>query len=86
MKQAGWQATTLDITFQQDEGESGLVTTLHRICREAEAAVDAGAGTLLLSDRKTSSQRVPVSALMACGTVHHHLVRTAKRTDRKSVV
>ena len=80
MKQAGWQATTLDITFQQDEGESGLVTTLHRICREAEAAVDAGAGTLLLSDRKTSSQRVPVSALMACGTVHHHLVRTAKRT------
>ena len=26
------------------------------------------------------SQRAPVSSLLACGAVHHHLVRQAKRT------
>jgi glutamate synthase (NADPH) large chain len=35
---------------------------------------------VILSDR-ISAQSVPVSSLLACGAVHHHLVRRAKRTQ-----
>ncbi len=34
---------------------------------------------VILSDRATSSGRVPLSALIACGGVHHHLVLQKKR-------
>jgi glutamate synthase (NADPH/NADH) large chain len=42
--------------------------------------VDEGYELIILSDRRTSKTRVPVSALLACGSVHHHLLRKAKRT------
>ena len=35
---------------------------------------------LVLSDRNDRPDRVPLSSLLACGAVHHHLVRRAKRT------
>ena len=35
---------------------------------------------LVLSDRNIDQGRVPVSSLLACGAVHHHLVSQAKRT------
>ena len=34
----------------------------------------------MLSDRATGPERVPISALLAVGTVHHHLVKTHART------
>ncbi len=34
----------------------------------------------MLSDREISEDRIPVSSLLACGAVHHHLVARAKRT------
>ena len=34
----------------------------------------------MLSDRAVSADRVPVSTLLACGAVHHHLVRNELRT------
>mgnify|MGYP003340009005 CR=1 FL=1 len=54
---------------------------LERICREAEQAIADGYSLVLLSDRAASADRVPMSALVACGGVHHHLTREAKRTQ-----
>ena len=34
----------------------------------------------MLSDRAVSASRVSVSALVACGGVHHHLVQHKKRS------
>ena len=48
--------------------------------QEAEAAVDEGYSLVILSDREISPDRVPVSALLATGAVHHHLISTTKRT------
>jgi len=76
----GWQSRVIDITFDRSEGKAGLRKTLDRISREAEEAVDAGIELVVLSDRAISEDRVPISALMAVGTVHHHLVKQAKRT------
>ncbi|MEO1615988.1 MAG: glutamate synthase large subunit, partial [Planctomycetota bacterium] len=76
----GWSSRVIDITFDRSEGKAGLQSTLDRICREAEAAADEGIQLVILSDRGISADRVPVSALLATGAVHHHLVGQTKRT------
>ena len=53
---------------------------LKRICDEAEAAIDQGYQLIILSDRSVGPERVALSSLLACGAVHHHLVRQIKRT------
>ncbi len=77
----GWKTKTIDITFDRSLGKGGLTETLHRICAEAERAIDDKYTMIVLTDRGISHQRVAVSSLMACGAVHHHLVRAAKRTQ-----
>ncbi|MEZ4329207.1 MAG: glutamate synthase large subunit [Polyangiales bacterium] len=78
--ESGWETKTLDITWPRSRGAAGLSETIRRLQAEAEAAVDEGYELIILSDRRTSKKRVPVSALLACGAVHHHLLRKAKRT------
>jgi glutamate synthase (NADPH/NADH) large chain len=76
----GWRSRTIDITFPRHEGAAGFQAALRRVAEEAEAAVDAGYSLLVLTDRAVGPERVPLSSLLACGAVHHHLVRVAKRT------
>ena len=52
-----------------------------RIPAEASEAIKEGYSLVILSDRNISAQRVPVSALLATGAVHHHLVRNQERTQ-----
>ncbi len=81
MNHRGWKAKVIDITWARSEGEAGLSSALDRICREAEKAIDEGFALVVLSDRAMGQDRVAVSALLATGAVHHHLVRNAKRTQ-----
>ena len=76
----GWKAQTIDITWPKSEGEAGLKKALDRICREAEQAIESGFSLVVLSDRNVGSDRVALSSLLACGAVHHHLIRKATRT------
>jgi glutamate synthase (NADPH/NADH) large chain len=80
MSNRGWKTKTIDITFDRSEGKTGLVSTLDRICAEAEKAIDEGYTMVVLSDRQITKERVAVSSLLAVGAVHQHLVRVAKRT------
>ena len=86
MNQRGWSSATIDITFPRSAGTAGMLATLDRICREAEQAIDDGHGLVILSDRGIGPERIPLSTLMACGAVHHHLVRRAQRTRLGIVV
>jgi glutamate synthase (NADH) len=74
-----WPSTTIDITFAKEEGLPGYQLALERVCSEATQAIDDGVKVIILSDRATGPQRVPLSALVACGGVHHHLVLQRKR-------
>ena len=76
----GWRSRTIDITFSRSEGTGGLRRALGRICREAAEAIEEGYKLVVLSDRACAYDRVPVSTLLACGAVHHHLVRREQRT------
>lgn len=76
----GWKTKTIDITWAKSEGHKGLPAALDRICAEAEQAIADGYSLVVLSDRNSGPDRVPVSSLLACGAVHHHLVRNELRT------
>jgi glutamate synthase (NADPH/NADH) large chain len=80
MDHRGWESCTIDITFARSDHDGALVAALARICAEAEQAIDDGNSIIVLSDRATNAEHVPVSALLACGAVHHHLIAKAKRT------
>jgi glutamate synthase (NADPH/NADH) large chain len=76
----GWRTRTIDITFPRAEGYEGMLAALDRVCREAEDAIAQGYSLVVLSDRAIDQERVPLSTLLACGAVHHHLVKRALRT------
>ena len=81
-----WTVATIDITFPRLEGIAGYYEALDRINDAATEAIERGDKILVLSDRKTSSDRVPVSSLLATGMVHHHLVRNKWRAHAALVV
>jgi len=76
----GWRTRVIDITWPRVRGAAGLDSSLRRIAQEAEQAVDEGYALIVLSDRETGADRVPISSLLAVGAVHQHLCRQSKRT------
>ena len=75
-----FSSMTLPMTFPAADGPGGLRDALDRLCAAAESAADAGASVLVLSDRGVDETNVPIPSLLACGAVHHHLIRAAKRS------
>lgn len=86
LKEEGFIAKVIDITWPVEEGASGLKKRLNELCDEASAAVDDGAKILILSDRATSATRIPIPAMLATGTVHHNLIRARKRLQCSMLV
>jgi glutamate synthase (NADPH/NADH) len=76
---SGWLSRIIDITFPKTEGLPGYQLALERVCSEASQAIDDGIKVIILSDRDVGASRVPLSALIACGGVHHHLTLHKKR-------
>lgn len=75
----GWKTKTIDITFPSAEGSKGYISALDRICNEGQKAAQNGYQLLILSDRNVSAERAPISALLALGALHHHLIETRAR-------
>ncbi|WP_430648444.1 glutamate synthase central domain-containing protein [Bradyrhizobium guangxiense] len=59
---------------------------LDELCARAEVAVREGVNIIILSDRMVGTDRVPIPSLLACASVHHHLIRTGLRTSVGLVV
>ena len=81
----GMRSKVIDITYDSNE-EGGFIKALDRICAEAETAIAEGYAFVILSDRAISATRIPLSALIACGAVHHHLIGCHKRSRLGLVV
>jgi glutamate synthase domain-containing protein 2/glutamate synthase domain-containing protein 3 len=56
-----------------------LMAALDRLLTEGEAAVRAGAGIVVLSDRGVDAGHVAMPMLLALGALHHHLIRQGIR-------
>ncbi|MFV2089528.1 MAG: glutamate synthase large subunit, partial [Pseudomonadales bacterium] len=81
MNHRGWRSKTIDITYAPGSSRDGLAAALERICTQASAAIDDGYSLLVLSDRNVGIDNLPISSLLAVGTVHHHLVKHQARTQ-----
>lgn len=85
-KYAEWTVRSIDLTFPKKEGVEGYIRHLEYICNEATAAIEARDRVIVLSDRNTSADRVAVSAVLASGMVHHHLVSNKWRAMAAIIV
>ena len=81
-----FRAHTIDFTWPVAEGAEGIEAALERMCAEADRALADGANILILSDRATGPDRVPMPSLLATAAIHHHLVRAGTRLQAGLVV
>jgi len=81
-----FRTATLDATWPAEEGAAGLERALDRLCREATDNVLADKNILILSDRLTSTDRIPIPAALATAAVHHHLIRQGLRMQTGLVI
>jgi len=81
-----FKSITLDITFPSEHGATGMEWAIDAVCERAEEAVRAGTNIIILSDRKAGADRIPIPSLLACASVHHHLIRQGLRTSVGLVV
>ncbi len=76
-----WKSLTIDIVFPKNSGKKGLENSLRKICEEASQAIKDGYPLIILSDRKIDKKNVPISSLLALGTLHHYLIKNHTRTQ-----
>ena len=81
-----FRTKTIDTTWPAEEGAAGMAKAVDRVCSEATDAVLDGFNILILSDRAVSATRIPMPALLATASVHHHLIRRGLRTSTGLVV
>ena len=80
-----FRTTTLDATWE-DKGPGSLAAALEKLCVEATYAVLKDINLLIISDRATSKNRIPIPAALACGAIHHHLIEHGLRMQTGLVV
>ena len=82
VKDNNFSSVTIDITYPADKGEAGMGPALDCVCAEAEEFVRSGEyNIVILSDRATGPDRIPIPSLLATSAVHHHLIKQGLRTS-----
>jgi glutamate synthase (NADPH/NADH) large chain len=76
----GFGAATLSGLYRVSGGGDALAARLAEICAEADTAIEDGARLIVLSDRHSDAEHAPIPSLLLTSAVHHHLIRTKKRT------
>ncbi|MBP9901595.1 MAG: glutamate synthase large subunit [Verrucomicrobia bacterium] len=80
LNRKGFKAATLPILFQAADKTNGLETALAKMFSDADQAIKEGATVIILSDRGISETVAPIPALLAVAGLHHHLIRSGKRS------
>ena len=75
-----WKTKTIDLTFEARSGLEGMKQRLKEICIEAEDAIKDSYSFIILSDKNISKSDMVLSSLLACSTIHHHLIENQLRT------
>ena len=70
---------TLKGLYRFDRGPHAMPQRLDELCEEADAAIEAGAQFLVLSDRHSNKDLAPIPSLLMVAAVHHHLIRKETR-------
>ena len=76
-----FRTDTLDATWPAARGRGRHRPGARAHLPRGDRRGRAGHNILILSDRATSAERVPIPALLATAAVHHHLIREGLRTQ-----
>jgi glutamate synthase (ferredoxin) len=82
----GLRVATLPTLFRARGSQDALTEAMEALFRAADAAIQAGASILILSDRGVNRDLAPIPALLALSGLHHHLIRQGTRTQVGLVV
>ncbi|MCK5811912.1 MAG: glutamate synthase large subunit [Clostridiales bacterium] len=85
IQEEGFKSATLPTVFTPDESGEGLKEALYRLFDKADQAIEENANILILSDKSCNAIKAPIPALLAASGLHHHLIKTGKRT-RVSII
>ncbi|MHB1457366.1 MAG: glutamate synthase large subunit, partial [Armatimonadota bacterium] len=77
----GFKAVTIPMLFNPEEESTGLRRAMDDLYESADKAIDEGANIIILSDKDVKKGLAPIPALLAVSGLHHHLIRTGKRTQ-----
>lgn len=86
LRYKGFNTIRLHTTFPASEGAKGLEKALEQLCKKAAESVDQGYNYIVLSDRNTDHEQVPIPCLLAVSAVHHSLIQAGKRVQTALIV
>lgn len=86
LDEENFRAVTLKTLFPSSSGEAGLKGALNTLFEQADEAIKKGATILILSDRGTNQNELPIPSLLAVSALHHHLIRNRTRTQVSLIV
>ncbi|MFQ5780232.1 MAG: glutamate synthase central domain-containing protein, partial [Nitrospiria bacterium] len=76
-----FRTITLKMLFLAANGPKEMVAAVDKLCQQATEAIRTGYKFIILSDRGVNADWAPIPSLLAISAVHHHLIRTALRTE-----
>jgi glutamate synthase domain-containing protein 2/glutamate synthase domain-containing protein 1/glutamate synthase domain-containing protein 3 len=81
LEERGYKSKKLKMQFPAGSGGDDLRRALDQICLQAEEAIHAGFGLIVLSDRDIDDEMAPIPSLLAVSAVNRHLVKKRLRTS-----
>jgi len=76
---ASTTTVTIKGLYRFDAGPDAMERRIAAMCDEVDAAIEAGAHFIVLSDRDSNKDLAPIPSLLMLAGVHHHLIRTENR-------
>ena len=77
----GFRTMTVSFLFDFAQGAAGMERRLEEIFAQVDQAIADGHNIFILTDRGVTQQWAAMPALLAMAGLHHHLIRTGKRTQ-----
>ncbi len=78
-KQPWLKSCVISTLFNKRAGTQGLKEALERVLAESDEAIKYGATIIVLSDRGVDANQAFIPSLLACSSLHHHLIRNQRR-------
>jgi glutamate synthase (NADPH/NADH) large chain len=75
----GRSSVTISGLYHFDAGAHTMQERLDEMCAEADQAIADGAEFIILSDRDSNKDLVPIPSLLMVSAIHHHLIRRENR-------
>ena len=74
-----FKSKVVDVVFPATDEKGSLEKALEKVFKETEEAIKEGCSVVILSDRATNKQNIPIPSVLAVSALHHHLIREGIR-------